>query len=268
MKAKPYLFLSILSLLFSACTNQAKHPQSDLANQKSKAAETERSILRYADSIDAHYTALEKRVSLIYQSGNLSLFAERLSANGKPILYVEHTSNQGLTDKAAKYYYKGDSLVLVKENIKRTKDQVSVFEERRIYFRNNISFSQDHRLATSSSALQKKPFRPLKASGSEDYVEKTAVLNDALTGSNKFEQIFDQFISSPEGQYLLLKSKIPGGYSSSIAVKNNDLFIDSLIEYPSIFKDAKLNINWEIRDKEAVYVPVAASVTSASGLKR
>lgn len=268
MKATSYLFISVVSLLFSACTNQAKHPQADLANQSASPAETEKSILHYADSVDAQYASLEKHVSLIYQSGNLSLFVEKLSENGKPALYVEHSSNEGLTDKAVKYYYEKDSLVLVKENIKRTKDQVTVFEEKRIYLRNNIPFSQDHRLATSFSALQNKPFSPLKASGSEDYAEQITVLNDALTGSNKFDMIFDQFITSPEGQYLLLKSKIPGSYTSSIAVKNNDLFIDSLIEYPSIFKDAKLNINWEIKDKEAVYVPVAASVTSASGLKR
>ncbi len=44
--------------------------------------------------------------------------------------------------------------------------------------------------------------------------------------------------------------------------------MDSLLKDPLAFKGEKLNIKWEVKDKEAVYVPVAASVTSANGLKR
>lgn len=269
MKIKPYLLLPFVGMLFFACNNKAKHPQAGLANQFSSSPETEQSILQYADSIDTQQSHMEKQVSLIYQLDGLSLYVEKKSWNGIPALYIEHTGDQGLTDKSARYYFKKDSLLLIRENIKRTKEQVTVFEEKRTFLRNNIPFKQEHRLATSSSSLQAKPFADVKPSDKiEDYAEKLTLLNDALAGQNKFETVFDQYVPTPEGQYLLLKNKIPGGYSSSLVVKDEDALIDSIKQDPSLFKDAKLNLKWEIHEKEAVYVPVAAKVTSASGLKR
>jgi len=269
MKTKPYLLLPFAGMLFYACNNQAKHPQADLVNQSSPIPETEQSILQYADSIDTQQSNMEKKVSLIYQLEDFSLYVEKLSWNGKPALYIEHTGDQGLTDRSARYYFKADSLLLVRESIKRTKEQETVFEEKRTYLRNNTPFRQERRLAVSFSSLQTKPFTDVKPSGKiEDYTEKLALLNDALAGQNKFETVFDQYMPAPEGQYLLLKSKVPGGYSSSLLVKEEDALIDSIKQYPSLFKDAKLQLKWEISEKEAIYVPVAAKTTSASGLNR
>ncbi|HMI01199.1 MAG TPA: hypothetical protein VK541_01880 [Pedobacter sp.] len=269
MKTKPYLLLPFASMLFFACNNQAKHPQADLVNQYSPIPETEQSILQYADSTDTQQNSMERQVSLIYQLEGLTLYVEKLSWNGKPALYIEHTSDQGLTDRSVRYYFKEDSLLLIRESIKRTKAQETVFEEKRTYLRNNTPFRQERRLATSASSLQTRPFTDIKPSGKiEDYTEKLTLLNDALAGQNRFETVFDQYMPAPEGQYLLLKSKIPGGYNASLLVKEEDVLIDSIKQYPSLFKDAKLNLKWEINEKEAIYVPVAAKVTSASGLNR
>jgi hypothetical protein len=270
MKNNTHLLLFLFAgMLFFACNNRTKHPQADLVNQSSPIPETEQSILQYADSIDTQQSNMEKQVSLIYQLEGLSLFVEKLSWNGKPALYIEHTGDQGLTDRSVKYYFKADSLLLIRESMKRTKAQEIVFEEKRTYLRNNTPFRQERRLATSSTSLQTRPFTDVKPSGKiEDYAEKLALLNDALAGQNKFETVFDQYMPTPEGQYLLLKSKIPGGYNSSLLVKEEDALIDSIKQYPSLFKDTKLNLKWEINEKEAVYVPVAAKVTSASGLNR
>lgn len=263
------LFLAFLGMYCCACNNRTKHPQADLANQNTSIPETEQSILHYADSIDAQSGNLDEQVSLIYQLEGLSLYVQKLSWNGKPALYIEHGSNEGLTDLSARYYLKADSLLLLSEHTRRTKDQSTVFEEKRTYLRNNIPFRQEHRLASSAATLKTKPFTEIKPSGKmEDYAEKLNFLKDALTGQNKFETVFDQYISTPEGEYLLLKSKIPGGYSASLLIKNSDALIDSIKQYPSIFKDSRLGLKWEIHDKEAVYVPVAASETSASGLNK
>ena len=269
MKTKPYLLLPFAGMLFFACNNQTKHPQADLVNQNSPIPETEQSILQYADSVDTRQGNMEKQVSLIYQLQGLSLYVEKLSWNGQPALYIEHTGDQGLTDRSVRYYFKEDSLLLVRESIKRTKEQETVFEEKRTYLRNNTPFRQERRLAISSSSLQTKPFTDIKPSGKiKEYAEKLTLLNDALAGQNKFELVFDQYMPAPDGQYLLLKSKIPGAYSSSLLVKEEDALIDSIKQYPALFKDARLNLKWEINEKEAVYVPVAAKVTSASGLNR
>ncbi|HKG08638.1 MAG TPA: hypothetical protein VKB19_19365 [Pedobacter sp.] len=260
--------LLIILFLFS-CSNKPKHPQADLASRYSDVPENERSILLYADSIDIESKNMNKHSSLVYQMDGKSLYAEKYSWQGVATLYIEQTTSEGLSEKTSRLYLKNDTLLLIKELMKRTQGQDTVFEEKRTFLRSNIPFKQEHKTAISSSALNTRSFQDLKiASTIENYTDQINTLNAALSGTDKFELIFDQFISSSEGQYILLKSSLPGGYHSSITVNENDAFTDSLLLYPQAFKDARLPIKWEVQNKEAFYVPVAASVTSAKGLKR
>ncbi len=123
MKTKSYLLLPFAGMLFFACNNRAKHPQADLVNQSSPIRETEQSILQYADSVDAQQSSMEKQVSLIYQLEGLSLYVEKLSWNGKPALYIEHTGDQGLTDRSVGYYFKADSLLLIRKALSGLKNR-------------------------------------------------------------------------------------------------------------------------------------------------
>ncbi len=66
--------------------------------------------------------------------------------------------------------------------------------------------------------------------------------------------VFESIRTYPDTQYITLRNKEPNSYTSSILVKERDTFIDSLLNYPFLFKDKKLNINWEVIDREAVYL--------------
>lgn len=268
MKIKFFLCL-LLPFLLSACSNQPKHPQASLAGNYSDLPENDRSVLQYADSIDASIDQMDKQTSLVFQMDDHSLYAEKFSWQGVPNLYTEHIIDEGITHKTTSFYLKKDTLILIKEILKRPKTQKDIFEERRTYFRNNIPFKQENRIAGSSEALKNIPFKDLNVSNTTTHSrEKIDMLNDALSGKNKFDMVFDECIATPEGQYILLKSKIQTGYHASLKINESDSYTDSLSKYPGTFKDSKLNIAHEIRNNEAIYVPVAARVTSASGLNR
>lgn len=79
---------------------------------------------------------------------------------------------------------------------------------------------------------------------------------------------FEQFIDIPEESIIQLKGSGPNGYTANVMVRTADALIDSLQRQPTVFKNEKLNFKWEITDKEAVYVPVGSSMTSAKGLNK
>jgi hypothetical protein len=265
MRIKIILYF-LISTVFLACNVNPKHPQSKLDNP---VTETDGSILAFADSINAQQETMEKQSSMIYQSSEELFYVEKFSRNGLGVSYKTHSIHPGLSEKVMSYYLKNDSLLLITENTKRSKNPGAVFEERRTYLRSNVPFKTEQRLATSYSQLQKAPFKDLKISVAAGF-NPTIIsdLNDALTGTNKFEMSFDELISGTDGQFINMKSKLPGSYSASIHVITPDVFIDSLRNWPDLFKDAKLNIKTKIADNESVYVPVERSITSASGLKR
>jgi hypothetical protein len=270
MKA-PHLSFFLLFILYS-CNQKPKHPQADLINQDATTAMTDQSIALYADSLDANPKSLEKQISLVYQIGDVSMYAEQYSYNEEPVMYIENISNEGISSRIRKYYFKNDSLILVKENNKLSKGNGEIYEDKRTYIRNNIAFKRENRSSVSAASLKKKPYTTQQTSGTDkndkEFAENIAQLKDAINGVNKFEMLFDNIIPGPDESHILLKSKLPNGYSANVVVNDNDQFIDSLISRPSLFKDKRPNIKWEIRDKEAIYVPVASSVTSAKGLNR
>jgi hypothetical protein len=268
---KTSYILSALPVLFTifSCSQQPKHPQADLISQSAATAMTDKTIGVLADSIDANLAQLEKQSSLVYLQGEQSMYAERYSSNGKAILYVEQRDNGLISSQTKKYYFKNDSLILVQENKKINND----YTDTRIFLRNNIAFSREQRKANSASALQTKPYLSLKSIKDNtikenDYKQNIRTLDEAIAGNNQYEMLFDQFIDIPGENIIQLKSKAQNGYTASIVVKEPDAFTDSLKADPQSFKNEKLNFKWKVEDKEAVYVPVAAKVTSAKGLNK
>ena len=239
-------------------------------NKYAPAVVTEQEILRFADSVDANLNALEKKRSLIFNRDQESLYIERYSMNGKPVVYKSYTENAGLNSSAGTYYFNNDSLILVKESNKSIRQNGDLFVDTRSYLRNNIVFKKDVRSASSHADLVSKQYQTLKqaTSNKEDLPAKISTFDDAVEGKNEFELVFDNLISSGDEKYIRLKSSMPNGYSASLVVKQDDSFIDSLLKDPLLFKSKKLDLKWEIKDKEAVYVPVAAKATSARGLNK
>lgn len=265
------LCLPFLLLFLYSCQQRPKHPQAGLASAEINVM-TAQSILNYADSVDAGLNGLNKQTSLVYQIGDATMYTEAYSANGKTILYIQYFNNEGVSSQAGKYYFKNDSLILVRESSLINRENGSVYEDKRSFLRSNISFKKESRSASSAAALQAKPYtltspaQSTKRTG--EFAENVKLLKDAVNGTNKFDLVFDNIIVVPPESRILLKSKVPNGYSANVVVTDTDSFIDSLINQPAFFKDQKLNIKWEIRDKEAVYVPVAARLTSARGLNK
>lgn len=261
----------LLSLAITSCNQGPRHPQADLVNARIGTPVTEASILLYADSIDATLNTYDKNTSLVYELGQATMRVEKYSWNGKPVLFAQYKNDEGISNEIKKYYFKNDSLILLKEGLIITRQGANTFEDHRTYLRNNIAFKEEYRRSSALSSLKTEPFQSKKKNASDqtkEYNEDIKLLNDAVNGSDKFDLVFDNIITAPDERYILLKSKIAGGYTASISIKDTDSYVDSLLKDPSVFKDKKLNLKWEVKDKEAVYVPVAVNVTSAKGLNR
>ena len=266
-----FFFIAILIFAtLGSCTQAPKHPQANLLNKNAPAIVTEQQILKFSDSLDANLNALEKQNSLIFNKDQESLYIEKYSMNGVPVVYKSYTEHDGLNSSARIYYFNNDSLILVKESNKSVKQNGDLFVEQRTYLRNNIAFKKEVRSASSRSSLENKQYQTLKQTtpDKDDFPAAISTFNDALNGNDKFDLVFDNLISSADEKYIVLKSKLPNGYTAGIVVREHDAFIDSLMNDPLLFKSKKLDLKWEIKDKEAIYVPVAAKATSASGLNR
>jgi hypothetical protein len=258
----------LLSLLFLSCQQGPKHPQAEIFSQQSPTAMDPQEIVQYADSIEGSIATLDKSVSLIYLSGEQAFHVEKYSMNGKPIMMIKTTRNEGISSSTEKYYFKNDSLLLIRQAILNSKSSANAIKNKRIFIRNNVPFKEDIRSAVSQQDVAKLPFQEYRNTklASTNYADSLTVLQDALSGTNNFELVFDQYISAESGSFLLLKSKLPGGYTSNVKVNERDTFIDSLETDPLVFKDTKINFKWSLKNNEALYVPV--KVTSASGLNK
>ena len=262
--------LFLLSIVILSCQQGPKHPQADLINQTAPTALTPQQIVQYADSIETGLGVMDKSVSLIYQSGETSFHVEKYSINGKPLVILKQSINEGISSNTEKYYFKNDSLVLIKQVASSTKASEHAIKDRRIYLRNNIPFKEDLRAAANVKTLNTMPFQEYRNTKlpATNYADSIQVMNDALAGVNNFEMVFDQYIAAESANFLLLKSKLPGGYTANIRVNERDPFIDSVITDPTVFKDTKLNFKWALQNNEALYVPVPVNVTSANGLNK
>jgi hypothetical protein len=265
------LFLLIcLSILIVSCQQGPKHPQAELLSQQAPTAMNPQQIVQYADSIEVGIASLDKAVSLIYVSGENSFHVEKYSINGKPIVIIKQSRNEGISSSTEKYYFKNDSLVLIRKLAISSKTASDAVKNKRIFLRNNVPFKEDQKVAANQKELAKLPFQEYRNTklAASNYADSLNVLNDAVAGINSFELVFDQYIAAEAGSYLLLKSKLPGGYTANVKVNEKDPFIDSVETDPLAFKDTKLSFKWALKNNEALYVPVPVNVTSANGLNK
>jgi hypothetical protein len=270
---KALLWSAIGFLFFSSCNPGPKHPQAGLVQQNGVMTMSEQEILNYADSIDASLAALTKESSLVFKiSPDESLAVDQYrNASQQPVCYIEHNSTAGISDIVSTYYLKNDSLLLVRKQQTQLKNGLTQFNDQRSYLRNNIVFKVEEKSGTDSSGLTTKRFAEKKNPQDKTlnpYKEKLGIFKEALSGLNKFELVFDKLVQLPDARYLLLKGKIPNGYSASILIEEPDLLIDSLQNDPNHFRARKIDFKWKVKDHEAIYVPVAAGLTSASGLNK
>lgn len=264
------VYLPLLLLFLYSCNQKPKHPQAALINQRTAITMTEQDILQYADSLESNTSGLEKQVSLVYQIGEDLMYAEQYSWNGNVVIFKEYINNEGLSRRTRSFYLKNDSLIMVRENNTLDREPAKKYEENRSYIRNNIIFKKETRTAGTAAAIKTGTFTILQTPPKNNiaFTDNITQLKDAIYASNKFEVLFDNIIPAGDESRIILKSKLPDGYQATVVVNDPDPFIDSLLSRPSLFKDKKLNIRWRVMDKEAIYVPVAASITSASGLNR
>lgn len=267
------LGLGILLFTMPGCNNfKSTHPQAALTDEKGDTGITDKSVLNFAAEADRELGAFKKEFSLIYKSGDLSLYAEKYSEHDNALLFKTYTANGNLNSTVRSYYFKNDSLILVKERTTFLNDQGEVFKDTRSYLRNNIIFRIDSRTASSADALRTLPYLLSPAVENkypdENYADDIKAVKDAVQGTDKFDMVFDHIATYPDARYITLKSKLKSSYKANILVKQKDAYIDSLMNTPEIFRDQKLKLRWKIEDQEAVYVPVAAITTSASGLNK
>lgn len=258
MKTVYFLGAFTLMVAASACNNfRSDHPQAELSVAQGL---TPIQISSYADSISKNLNKYQKTTSLIYQSGDQSFYVDEYVNEDKPVLYVEHNSSNGLSNKITKhYFFKNDSLVLVDENSQMADNGTSLFKASRTYVRNNTIFKNEERSASSLEGLQSQSFVDIPLTklevNDQDFKNNMQTLRDAIEGNDRFNMVFENITTYPDSRYIVLKSKIANNFTSNVLVKEKDFLIDSLLNNPMVFKDQKLKLNWVVEGNEAVYVP-------------
>jgi len=265
MKMYNFLLIMLVLTVMLGCNQfKADHPQANLSDKNRTTDLTASSVLRYADSVDKNLTQLPKSQSLVYMLGDLSFYVEKYGAT----LFVEHAFNGAENNSLKKYYFRNDSLILFKTNQELANEDGTVFKDERVYMRNHTVFKKDSRTAVSASALKSLAFIdiPLTDNVSPDkiYLNNVEVLQDILNGTDKFDMLFESISTYPDSRYINLRNKDQNSYRASVLVKDRDNFIDSLLNYPMLFKDKKLNFKWEVVDREAVYIPVSRQRITAA----
>ncbi|PST84213.1 hypothetical protein C7T94_05690 [Pedobacter yulinensis] len=250
----------LVALFSSACNKlRSDHPQAGIDRDTTATSLNAANITHYADSIEKMRTQAEKAYSLVYMLGGSSFYTEKYSLRDEPVLYIEHIVNgNGSTTKC--YYLRNDSLVLHKEASTLSNDDAEVFKESRTFFRNGVGFKTDSRTASMYEALQNQPFLtvqpgddPAAVPAYKNLLANLETLEDALHRRNRFDMVFDNITAHPEAAYIVLKSKDPNGYTSSVLVKDRDAWVDSVENNVGMFKDKHLNVRFRIENGEAIY---------------
>lgn len=259
MKIVCLLTLGVWLFTLSGCNYfRSTHPQAEVGTEASTGI-SEKSVLAYSGTIDRNISNFKKEYSLVYMSGDLSMYVEKYSQYNNGMLYKVFTANGTTSTTVKSYYFKNDSLILVKDQSKVLNAEGEVYKDMRTYMRNNVTFKIDSRTAGSAAALVTLPYLVVQPAENnypqEDYTDNLKSMNDAILGSDKFAMIFENITTYPEAYYINLKSTHSNNYKASILVTRKDSFIDSLLTYPSIFKDQALHLKWKINNTEAVYLP-------------
>ncbi len=257
MKTYTFLLFGLIFTTLISCNQfKANHPQANLSDENKTTDLTAQSVLTFKDSIDKNLHQLSKNKSLVYMLGDLSFYVEQYGDS----LFVEHAYNSAESNSIKKYYFRNDSLILFQTGNELVSEDGVVFKEERTYLRNHTVFKKDGRTATSASALKTLPFIDITLSENaipdQLFLDNVNSLKNILKGTDKFDMVFESIRTYPDSRYITLRSKEPNSCTASILVKERDAFIDSLLNYPILFKDKKLNFKWEVVDREAVYVPM------------
>lgn len=268
-----YMFCAgSLLILCQSCNFKSKHPQAALQAGEAATDITAQSALRFAELTDKNLGQYRKEYSLIYTTGDLTLYTERYNDQGKYVLYKAFTTNGNISTSLKSYYFKNDSLVLCKDQEKLRNGEEDLYKDIRTYIRNQVIFKVDSRTAASAAALATQPFLLAAPAESrypeENFIRDVKSINDAINGTGKFSMVFDNITTYPDAHYITLKSKEFGHYKASIRVDQKTAFIDSLLQLPGLFRDQRLRLKWVIADQEAVYAPADEIKTSASGLNK
>lgn len=264
------VLIGVFSVLFSCNNFKSDHPQTEITDQHATDL-TAKSILQFAGVTDKNIPKYIKNTSLLYMLGELSFYVEKYSENGQIVLLIEHVYNGANSNSLKKYYFKNDSLILAITKSELTNDEGSIFKDERFYLRSNTAFKIENRTASAGGEINALAFidSPLSEQKTADrtLLENVKTLNDVINRNEKFNVVFESITTYPDSRYIVLRSTDRNSYSASVLVQERDTFIDSLLNNPILFKDEKLNFKWVIKDREAIYVPVANN-TSASGLNR
>jgi hypothetical protein len=269
MKVSFKLICLILTFCALSCkNNKSAHPQSELVDQPAATSMNEKSIQAFSAALDKSAGTMNKAFSLVYTIGDKSLYVEKFSSPAGDQLYIERIKND-LENSITKYYFKNDSLVLVSASTIQNTEEGKVFKDTKTYLRNYVVFKKAAKTATSAQAIQTQAYQNVEEkTQQEDFHDHIRKLNDALQQQNQFEMVFDNVTSYPDATFVMLKSKGQNAYKASVQLTAKDAFIDSLVNYPAIFKDEKLSFKWKVSNQEAVYVPEESTSTSASGLNK
>jgi hypothetical protein len=256
MKLYSFLLLTVfLTSIFGCNRFKADHPQANLTDENKTTDLTASTIIHYTDSVDKNLQQFTKTESLVYMLGDLSFYVEQYGNT----LFVERAYNGAESNSLKKYYFRNDSLLLFTTKQELSNEDGTLFKEERVYLRNHTVFKKDSRTAVSAAALKSLAFIdiPLSDNVSPDkiYLNNVSSLQNALKGDDKFDMIFESIRTYPDSRYITLRNKEQNGYSASVLVKERDAFIDSLLNYPMLFKDKELKFKWKVIDREAVYVP-------------
>eukprot|EP01132_Coremiostelium_polycephalum_P013434 gene13434-16371_t len=243
MKFLYALLLSPFCVLYS-CNLKSSHPQADIAQDPAATAMNEKIISHYADSLDK----------------------KQYEFNGKTVLLSVYEDNGALKNTRKKYYFKNDSLILVRSSSIQDAGTSPILKDSVSYLRNHTVFKITFRSAASQAQLKATPFHSLatdQKKNAETYLQQVDLLKDAIQQQNQFEMVFESINGAPDEKYLILKSKTDAVYEASVLLTDKDALIDSLQTDPLKFKGEKIHLNWTIKDKQAIYVPVASKTDTS-----
>lgn len=225
-----------------------KHPQAKMGAVS--AFLDEESINGYADSVKLHLSGFEKRESLVFSREEYSFYVTRYSSNGNPVLYIEHAD--GETGTIEKYYYVDQhQLLLFVEDIFNSYESPR-YSSRREYFRNGVLFHTDIKSADDEATFRKAPRG--QTDGSKRNVPETLDnLEKAINREGEFDLTFEGITEYPRARYIVLSRNELKSYRAVIRVDKEDDFIRELVTNTDKYKRSPLNINWVIKDGEAIY---------------
>lgn len=234
-----------------SCNNveiKEKHPQARMGS--TSVFIDEGSINAYADSIKIHLSEFEKRESLVFSRQDNSFYVTRYSSNGNPVLYVEQ--EEGEIGSVKRYYYiDRHHLLLLVEEVFNSFESPRYLSKRE-YYRNDVLFHTDLKSADDEVTFRKAPRKKINGN-KRDLAEALDNLEKAINREAEFNLTFEGITEYPRARYIILSKNELKSHRAVIRVDKEDDFIRELVSNTEKYKGSPLNINWVIKDGEAIY---------------